>query len=68
MTQYVDGTFIVPAPLELKEFLKSIGYKEFFIDFLFYNVQPIQPMPEPSSLKFYQNFNYSKCKNEKKIT
>ncbi len=64
MTKYVEGTFIVPVDLEMKKFFESLGYKECRItELISEECKPFLSISEPTTLKFYERYQYSKTKD-----
>ena len=65
MTEYKEGTFTVPVPEDLREFFKSLGYRECKIGLFEGEVKPLEVVSEPSVLKFYERFKHSNNKGIK---
>ena len=46
MCKYIENSFSIEAPIEMKELFEQLGYKPYFITEPFpYKAVPLQPMP-----------------------
>lgn len=53
MCEYIEGTFSIEAPLEMKELFEKLGYKPYYItELIEYEVKPLQDVPEIREKRF----------------